>query len=293
MRTQLVLGLILVFATGFARADILESFDGGAADWSIVAYPFRNYVANPQTQPAPFDAAFGNPAGSLRIGDVYGETGAAAPAPFLGDRSSCYGHPLSFDIFLRFVDAGATYPAVVLRSSTMSVYYDTPAPPTEVWVTTVVPLSEGGWKQSGTNAPVSEATFRGVLADLQGLYIYTEWHSGPDDTSLDNVRLEGTIIGVADDVPATVTLQPCYPNPFNPATTIRFAIAAAGPVRLQVLSADGRVVRTLLDEPRDAGPHAVVWDGRDDGGRSVASGTYLGRLEAGAVVRSARMTLVK
>lgn len=293
MNPKLALGLLFVSVAGLAQADIVETFDAGANGWSVVAYPFRSHVANPAMTPAPFDAAFGNPAGSLRVGDVYGETAVAAPAPFLGDQSACYGHALTYDIYIRYVDAGAIYPAVVLNGGTRSLYYDTPTPTVGAWESRVVPLTETGWRLSSSGALVDETTFRSVLADLHGLYIYTEWHTGGDDTSFDNVRLAGTIIAVDDDPPAAVTLRPCFPNPFNPATTVRFALAAAGPVRLQVLSADGRVVRTLLDDRRDAGSHAVLWDGRDAAGRQVASGTYLCRLEAGAVARTTRMTLVK
>ncbi len=293
MHLKLALGLVLACVAGPVKADIVETFDAGANGWSVVAYPFRSHVANPAMTPAPFDAAFGNPAGSLRVGDVYSETAVAAPAPYLGDQSACYGHTLAYDIYIRYVDAGAIYPAVVLNGGALSVYYDTPTPTVGVWESRVVPLTETGWRLSSSGALVDEATFRSVLADLHGLYIYTEWHTGGDDTSFDNVRLAGTTIGIDDEIPAMVALRPCTPNPFNPLTTIRFALATAAPVRLQVLSTDGRVVRTLLAETRDAGAHAVLWDGRDAAGRQVASGTYVCRLEAGSVVRTTRMTLVK
>jgi len=68
------------------------------------------------------------------------------------------------------------------------------------------------------------------------------------------------------------------PNPFNPRTTFSFALPADGPARLEVVDMRGRVVRTLRDGTLTAGRQQVVWDGRDDAGRRLASGVYFGRL---------------
>lgn len=90
------------------------------------------------------------------------------------------------------------------------------------------------------------------------------------------------------------TLGAARPNPFNPSTTIAFTLGAAGRTTLSVYAVDGRLVRTLVDESRAAGPQQVVWNGRDDAGRAAASGTYLYRLKgADGVELSGRMTLVK
>lgn len=170
------------------RVELSDTFDVDAADWLVVDYPFRSHYPDPNTTPAPHDITFGNPAGSLRIGDIFGETGVAAPARYLGDCSAFYGGAIHYDIYLRYSD-GVTYPAAVLNAGTMSVYYDAPSPAVDVWESRTIPLTEQGWFESGTYNPVSEATFRQVLANLQGLYIYTEWHTGADDTSFDNVIL--------------------------------------------------------------------------------------------------------
>ena len=114
----------------------------------------------------------------------------------------------------------------------------------------------------------------------------------------DNVtvtRIADLITGVGD-VPAEQTmLDQNEPNPFNPTTTIRFRIDEAGHVSLTVFSTSGARVRTLVDGTRvpRAGGHEVVWDGRDDNGRSVASGVYFYRLEAGGIVSTRKMTMLK
>ncbi len=68
------------------------------------------------------------------------------------------------------------------------------------------------------------------------------------------------------------------PNPSNGNTTLRFTLDGHADVRLVVFDQRGRLVRELTAGTRGAGPHALSWDGRDMGGRSVAAGTYFGRL---------------
>jgi flagellar hook assembly protein FlgD len=88
-------------------------------------------------------------------------------------------------------------------------------------------------------------------------------------------------------------LHGAAPNPFNPRTTISFSLSAAGPVRVVVYDVVGRVVATLADGSFSPGTHELMWSGRDDAGRQVASGVYLCKLEAGAHVETARMILLK
>jgi hypothetical protein len=82
-------------------------------------------------------------------------------------------------------------------------------------------------------------------------------------------------------VPAATRLVGTMPNPFNPTTSVRFELKEKQDVQIHVYDLQGRLVRTLLDESRTAGSHAVVWDGKDGGGRSVASGSYFIRMQAG------------
>lgn len=96
------------------------------------------------------------------------------------------------------------------------------------------------------------------------------------------------------DTPASGTrLAQNVPNPFNPSTTIRFSLSSREHVTVAVFDAHGRLVRTLADETRAAGDHSVQWDGRDAGGKSVASGVYFYRLTAGGSTESKKMVLLK
>jgi endonuclease/exonuclease/phosphatase family metal-dependent hydrolase len=69
-------------------------------------------------------------------------------------------------------------------------------------------------------------------------------------------------------------LLPNVPNPFNPATELRFALDRAGDVELAVYDARGRLVRAFAVGPRESGAHSVLWDGTDQSGQPVASGVY-------------------
>jgi hypothetical protein len=88
-------------------------------------------------------------------------------------------------------------------------------------------------------------------------------------------------------------LHPNEPNPFNPQTTIRFSLQSDGPTRLEVFDVAGRRVTTLVNASLGAGPHRVTWNGTDAGGRAVASGVYLYRLESGDFEQTRRMLLLK
>jgi hypothetical protein len=83
------------------------------------------------------------------------------------------------------------------------------------------------------------------------------------------------------------------PNPFRPHTEIRYQLPRATHVRITVYNVQGRRVRELVDEPRPSGRHAVRWDGRDESGSRVASGSYVYELRAGGFVARRTMTLLR
>lgn len=96
--------------------------------------------------------------------------------------------------------------------------------------------------------------------------------------------------------PATTRVQGLTgvtPNPFNPRVLIEFSLREPARVELSIHDLRGRRVRTLLGAERGAGPGQVIWDGRDDSGRAVASGVYTVRLDAGGEVDHEKITLLK
>ncbi len=84
------------------------------------------------------------------------------------------------------------------------------------------------------------------------------------------------------------------PNPFNPATTIRFSVAHEGAhVSLRVYDVAGKLVRELVNGTTPAGEHEARWDGRNASGVPVASGVYFSRMEADGWAASRKMVLLK
>ncbi|MFH1680252.1 MAG: FlgD immunoglobulin-like domain containing protein [Candidatus Eisenbacteria bacterium] len=100
--------------------------------------------------------------------------------------------------------------------------------------------------------------------------------------------------GVASDgAPPRLVVLSNRPNPFNPATELRFTTRAAARARLTIHDAAGRTVATLADGELSPGEHAVLWDGRDLSGDGVASGTYFARLLSGDRILTRKITLVR
>ena len=93
-----------------------------------------------------------------------------------------------------------------------------------------------------------------------------------------------------------LTLHQNQPNPFNPQTTIRYDLPTQGGatrVRLMIVDATGRRVRTLVDETQSGGTRSVVWNGRDDSGSTVSSGVYFYVLDAGKERLTRKLVLLK
>ena len=93
-------------------------------------------------------------------------------------------------------------------------------------------------------------------------------------------------------VPTAFSLADNFPNPFNPATTIQYALPQAADVELTVYNVVGQPVRTLVAEYQRAGRYAVEWDTADDSGHRLSSGLYFYRLQAGGEFREIKKMLL-
>ena len=92
--------------------------------------------------------------------------------------------------------------------------------------------------------------------------------------------------------PTAFSLADNFPNPFNPATTIKYALPQAADVELTVYNVIGQPVRTLVAEHQSAGRYAVEWDATNDSGHSLSSGMYFYRLQAGEEFREVKKMLL-
>ncbi len=142
------------------------------------------------------------------------------------------------------------------------------------------------------------------LQDLREASTYT-YHSGRCDrvTSEANCRFL-LLLGEEDfmaaqseflpEVPRQSALHPNRPNPFNPATMIRYDVAQASSVTLRVYDVSGALVRTLHAGQRNPGRYEAVWWGDDDTGRRVAAGVYFCRLQCSdRFMQTRKMLMIK
>jgi hypothetical protein len=93
--------------------------------------------------------------------------------------------------------------------------------------------------------------------------------------------------------PRAYALAQNYPNPFNPLTTIRFDMKEKGLVTVKIYDVAGRLVRTLVNEVRNAGAYSAVWDGRNNIGADVASGIYFYKMETAGFQATKKLVLLR
>ncbi len=131
--------------------------------------------------------------------------------------------------------------------------------------------------------------------------------SGPYGMVIDQVELvciDGVILHDDHGLPlepasnqqidaSTWGLSMSRPNPFTEGTTIRFNVAERSPVNVSVFSVDGRRVRTLVDDWVESGSASVDWDGLDEAGRPVSSGTYIIRMSAPNFSQNQRVVRIR
>jgi len=132
-----------------------------------------------------------------------------------------------------------------------------------------------------------------VLAGTHTYYVAALYSAQWVGAASNEVEVNITSIQWTTDPEHTTALLGNYPNPFNPATTVRFSCAQTERVSLEVFNLLGQRVATLAGGTYPAGEHCVEWRGQDDAGRAVSSGVYLLRFRAAGNTQVRRMLLMK
>ncbi|MEW5767449.1 MAG: Ig-like domain-containing protein [bacterium] len=152
---------------------------------------------------------------------------------------------------------------------------------------------------SSSSAPVladhNKIDWAAYLPAFRAMY---EALGSSSNTELRNILAEYINLAVSDQVPGENKLLQSYPNPFNPEAWIPFKLAEEAEAAINIYNLSGQLVRTLdlgqlnpgsyLDKDR-----AAYWDGRDENGSEVSSGTYLYQLKAGSYTATKRMIVLK
>ena len=129
----------------------------------------------------------------------------------------------------------------------------------------------------------------------QVLVVYSGWTSNYEGKSYDCMRIWGryleSVVGIEDQLSEFVTeynLEQCYPNPFNPSTTIQYSIKERSSVKLILYDVLGAQLMVLVNEEQEAGYYKVEFNAGN-----LASGIYFYRIQAGDFVETKKMVFMK
>jgi hypothetical protein len=148
----------------------------------------------------------------------------------------------------------------------------------------------------GSYATAQDVSF--VIDDVGDIVYRSIRFRQNEVTGAINTVLDNLASGV-DELPGSraFQLKPPYPNPFNPNTTISWELASeltGANVKVDVVDMRGRRIARLLDTYLEGGrEHSVQWNGQDDSGSRVSSGTYLAVVEVDGTQKARFLTLVK
>jgi len=125
-------------------------------------------------------------------------------------------------------------------------------------------------------------------------YYVTATYTDPTGESGASNVVEVDVVDAGDNIiPLVTELTGNYPNPFNPATSISFAVSEAGNVTIDIYNVRGEKVKTLIDAHLAADFYSMDWNGTDDNQNSVSSGVYFYKMKAGRYTSTKKMILMK
>lgn len=113
------------------------------------------------------------------------------------------------------------------------------------------------------------------------------------DYSYSSEFVTGNLTDIKNEIITNYNLKQNYPNPFNPSTVIEFSLPEKIFVTLKIYDILGREIKTLLTKEVLPGNYTVEWNGDDNLGNKVVSGTYIYRISAGKFTASKKMLLLK
>ena len=151
----------------------------------------------------------------------------------------------------------------------------------------VIQILMSGNKTAPSGTQVDLSLLNVVAIDPQGNSINFIVENGEFTTSVN------PLMNRSDKIPTSFHLSQNYPNPFNPQTNISFQIPKTTQVVLKIFDIVGQEIHTLINREMPAGDHEVIWDGRDNNGREMASGVYIYMLKAGDFMDSRKMIFMQ
>ncbi len=141
------------------------------------------------------------------------------------------------------------------------------------------------------SAESSENTYSTVDSDLSIICGMTARYVLSVEESPGRIRVLGESLQYIPSIP--LVLQQNFPNPFNPATTIKYYLPENSTVLLEIFDVTGKRIAGLINETQEKGQYSIDWNGRDVNNNPVSSGTYFYRLTAGKKTISKKMVLLR
>ncbi len=173
----------------------------------------------------------------------------------------------------------------------------------DIYVRTYLDGSPQGSGQL-VNTDTAGALQTSASIDLWGNYLYSVWMDNRTpgngfDVYFNTINIEETAVEDEEeerDLPEKFSLYQNYPNPFNPDTRINITLRGGQSpldVSLKIYNIRGQLVKTLMEEEKPPGNYRVIWDGRNNEGREVASGIYFYQLRVNDQMLTRRMLLLR
>lgn len=252
----------------------------------------RNFTPNGQ-----YSMKFGSNSGATYAGSGYG----ALVSPIMNVSPGCQ---LKFNHWIQAeVHSNPTYAwdggmvQMSLNGGSWTQITPVGGYPYRIYNNTASPFPANTYVYSGDQS-WTEAIFElgNISGTAQFRWVFgSDGYVGGEGWYIDDVQIAGVVDNSDSNAPLaqTLALYDNYPNPFNPETTLSFALPKAQNVKLEIYNLKGQLVQTLLNGDLPSGTHRITWNGKDSRNNSVASGIYYYRLTALGQTITKKMLLMK
>jgi hypothetical protein len=150
------------------------------------------------------------------------------------------------------------------------------------------------WVEIVLNTPDTYAMDDNIPeTDIYRYAVIANFPNGQSDVAFSPEEFIGQMDSENNVVQLKAALNGNYPNPFNPVTTIKFSLKEECNVDMSIFNIRGQLIKTISMESIPAGQHSIVWQGNDNGGKSVASGVYFYKMKTNDYTLTKKMILLK